>query len=224
MNVVDAAESFLVFGTLADVVEPRTGMVAGQIDTPTGLRFTRGIAGANVFNAWHVVEWPGITVQRGNYVNLSVADLTAVVPIETVDLDRTFVVVSAYTDSFEFGGNELMRSRLVNTDQLEFSVGGTGLPNVMAWQVITIPGARVTTIEGVLDASQLATDLAAPTDDSFAIVTWNAPDTIGGIGFGALTASIAEPNSVHLERQVSGAPLTFTCQVVRLPGARVQHG
>jgi len=224
LEPIDPDAAFLVFGTLADVTEPRTGMVGGQIDSPTELRFTRALAGANVVLAWHAIEWPGIAVQRGLYVPLAM-ESSVLVPIGAVDPASTFVVASAYNDSFDFSGNEMVRARLVGTDQLELSVVDNGLPNAIAWQVISVPGAQVTVLEGMLANGALATDLtAADTTDRFALASWTASDAMGGIGFGALSPSITGPTALAVSREAAGEAITFACQLVQLPGAYVQHG
>src|SRR5262245_2276504 len=218
LDVLDPAAAFMVFGTVADVIEPRSGMVGGQIDGTTQLRFTRAFAGVNALVAWHAIEWPGIVVQRGSHVALAM-ETSVLIPIDSVDPTSTFVVASAYKDSFDFGGNELLRARLVGTDQLELSVGDTSLPNVILWQVVSVPGATVTVLDGQLAAMQLAVEVTTDsTADRFALASWSALDLQGGIGFGALSPRITGPTTLEVAREVPGEAMTFTVQLVQLPG------
>src|SRR5262249_26845870 len=111
IDPVDPAQSFLVFGVAVDTTDPGSGLLSGHLEPGGTVRFTRAVGAASLNAAFHVIEWPGISVQTGVYLR-STTESIASIPLEAVDPATAFPIVTTQNKSFAFSGNELQRARL----------------------------------------------------------------------------------------------------------------
>src|ERR1043165_4566461 len=89
---VAPAHAFLVFTTAVDSVDPGSGCVAGQLGA-VQLQFSRGASGNPATVVWYVVEWPLMTVQRGNVLRPGPGITSITQPIVPVNLGESFAML-----------------------------------------------------------------------------------------------------------------------------------
>src|SRR2546425_7393427 len=117
---VVTAQSFLTFSASFDDVNPGASQVSGRVVDATTLRFERTATGPAVSLKWYVAEFvSGVTVQRGT-ANMTAALLD--IPITSVNLARSFPIVSYRVAGAAYGDNDYLRAKLTSPTNLQATV------------------------------------------------------------------------------------------------------
>ncbi len=143
ITTVDTSRSFVVCTNRTNSSNPtnRATCVLGA----SSVTITSSATNASEVVRWHVVEFEGgVTVQRGT-ASFSTTDSLLNVGISTVDLSKSFVLISERMNSTNQGIDDqwTIRARLTTTTNLELSRNGTGTALTVAWQVVQMEGASV---------------------------------------------------------------------------------
>ncbi|HTL35223.1 MAG TPA: hypothetical protein VL326_18975 [Kofleriaceae bacterium] len=229
---VDPAHAFLVFTASVDSVDPGSGDVAGQLGA-VQLQFSRGGPGNPATVVWYVVEWPLMTVQRGNVLHPGPGITSFTQPIVPVNLGESFPMLSVYNGGTGYDEDDFVAVHFVASNQLFFEVGaptgGSNMPDRIEWQVVSIPGAKVQS-----GRSSLATGMASTTpsltttvDPAHAMLvhSWFTSFDVAQIGANMLTGSL-QASTVTLSRDpaTTTGDLTDDWFVIEHPSLNVQHG
>ena len=126
---VDTTKAFLVFGINGSSNLPNRIQVSGQITNSTTVTFARIGSTGNVTVHWYVAEFlGGVIVQRGNVQLpelLNPADTD--VPISSVDLTKSFPLISLRTDGSGFDNGDLVRAKLTTATNLRLFAQDAGV-------------------------------------------------------------------------------------------------
>jgi outer membrane protein assembly factor BamB len=221
---VDLTRSVLFMTVSADNTDPNNGLVRGQLTSGTNIQFNRTGTTTTVTIKWMVATFGrAVSVQRGT---TAVTAGPMNVALTAVDLSKTFVITTWQKIGSTYGADDILRSRLTSTTNLEFSHGTGTFDGTADWQVITMDGASVqsgdTTIAS--GASSLTVPVTAvDTTKTFLLASWTS-DT-DGIGMNYVRGRITSPTQLTFDRGVTGSTLSLTWYLVTLnDGSTVQSG
>jgi len=190
-GVTDLTRSFVVCTQQASSSNA-SFRVACDLSSPTTLTLTAGATGPVV--QWSVAEFKGgVSVQR-NTASFATTDTTLNVPLTSVDLTKSFVLISQWTSSASQITDEqwTTRARLTSSTNLELSRNASGTDLTVAWQVVQMSAASVQrgavcigaagTCPGSNGSTNTAT-LATPVDTSksFIVMSRKGGSLVGGI-------------------------------------------
>jgi len=157
-TLLDITKAFMVFGIEETSNAPQYGQVRGQITNTTTLTFNRTTSDTNnVVVVGYVVEFTsGVTVQRGTVVAPSATSYD--VSLTSIDLSKSFRIVSGSIAGNAYGNDDFCRSRLwddAGTKKLNLSwdsaAGGS-----YDWQVVEYDGCSVQRDLVTIATSQLS--------------------------------------------------------------------
>ncbi len=133
-------QSFLVFTTTVDNNEPRDCHVGGEITNETTLTFGKQTGGGSTVEIrWQVFEFSdGVDVQRGSQ-NITGTDDIA---ISSVDISKSFVLISGLKDGVTFGNDDFVNANLTSNTNLRIAVA-SGQHTEVFWQVVEYDSAFV---------------------------------------------------------------------------------
>lgn len=153
VEALDMARSFLVFGATTSGSAPATNQLAGQIVSPTQLRFSR-IGGSLVPATVHyyVAEFEAcVRVQRGT--RLVQNSNVAVNLDEPIDLTRSFPLLSFRTAGQFYSVNDSWRAKLESPTTLRLDGEGSQ-QGAVEWQVVSFDTATVRSGDVVLEGME----------------------------------------------------------------------
>lgn len=188
---------------------------------------TVGLANASVIVHVQIVQLPvGATVQRGTY-DVSSGSTTAQVPINAVDLTRSFVVTSRWASLDTAGLDERFRhmARLASASTLQFDRVASGNTLHIAWQVVTWPAASVTQATRTIpngNSGTLVVSAVANVSQTFAMVTAAATNAIEQDYM--VFIRIETSGNLSYSRFGSTNAIDLTYFLVDSAQVRVQHG
>ena len=189
-----------------------------------------GIANANTVVQYDVVEFDGgATVQRG-LASFGTSATLVSVPLTSVDLTRTFVLVGQRTTSTATGADErwTIRAQLTGATTLELRRNETGIAVDVAWQVVTLDGASVqrglTTLGGA--TSTTASIGAVDPAKSFLVMSLRGATGVAGVESRyTVTGELTSPTQLTFTRVSSTSSVDISWEVVALDdGTGVQRG
>ncbi|MEM2916445.1 MAG: LamG-like jellyroll fold domain-containing protein [Candidatus Woesearchaeota archaeon] len=141
-RVINTSSSFLIPGGYNN-----SGTTWGNDDfirfrianeTHIGL-YSIGATAVGDWADWQVVEFNGSTVQRG-LIDMPSATRTLQVNITPItNLSRAFVIITHTASGTINGANADILARFVNTTQIEFTRGATGVYANISWEVVELP-------------------------------------------------------------------------------------
>ncbi len=143
ITAVDPAKAFLVFTLRHDIDNPADSMVTGQLVGNNSLTFQRVGTSTDVTLEWSVVEFlSGVTVQRGS---LALDAPTKNVTISSVDLSKSFPLVTQRIGGTVTSDDDFIRTRLTSSTNLEIAAFNDRGDSTAEWQVIEYTDASVQT-------------------------------------------------------------------------------
>ncbi len=143
ITAVDPAKAFLVFTLRHDIDNPADSMVTGQIVGNNSLTFQRVGNSTDVTLEWSVVEFlSGATVQRGS---VALDAPTKNVAISSVDLSKSFPLVTQRIGGTVTSDDDFIRTRLTSSTNLEIAAFNDRSDSTAEWQVIEYTDAAVQT-------------------------------------------------------------------------------
>ncbi len=140
---VDPTRAFVVCWSEAPYSDPAIRVTCELSASAVTLTNTEANPSQGV--QWYVVEFPsGVSVQRG-LATFATTDSTVNVPLTTVDLTKSFVLISERMDTTNQTIDEQWTTRalLTSSTNLELSRNATGTALTVAWQVVTMQAASV---------------------------------------------------------------------------------
>jgi hypothetical protein len=226
VTAVTMARSVLFFGVQEDNVDPANGHVRGRLTSTTNIAFDRADTATTVLVRWYVAEFAsGVSVQRGSQ---TMTTDTVNVTLTSVDLSKTFALISYQHTGTTYGVADFYRARLTSSANLELSKqagGSTGA--VVDWQVVELT-AGGTVQKGDLsflssDTSKTAVINAVDSTKAFLLAYWNVGGT--GIAPNFIRGRIASATQLTFDRADTGTAVSLTYFVVGLNDASaVQNG
>ena len=131
----------------------------------------RAIGGAQTFG-WQVVTMAGAQVQRGERLMLP-GQSQATVPIASVDLTRSFVLISHDADSTAGASTdwELATGELASSSFLQLSRTASDGPVDVSWEVITVPFEVTSGMTVIPTGTTLASEPLEVSDFAIAIAS-----------------------------------------------------
>ena len=156
INAVNMSQAFTAcwFGTTASAAN---SVATCNLTSSTSLVVQAGTTGAVV--GWYVIEFEsGANVQRGE-VAWATSTATQNIPINSVDLTKTFVLIGTRTTSTSATIDEqrVTRAILTNSTNLQLTRVETGIAVTHVWQVIELNNVTVqngtTTLSAVTSAT-----------------------------------------------------------------------
>jgi hypothetical protein len=142
---VDPTRAFLVFSARVSHDAPDAAQVTGQLIGDQTVEFRRfAQASSAVEIRWHLVEYAsGATVRRGSQL-IDGAALTQVPIGATVDLSRSFPLVTVRTGGNNFDDDDFVRARFASGSTLDLEATVQPVAGGVAeWQVVELDGVAV---------------------------------------------------------------------------------
>lgn len=161
ITTVDMSKSFLVFSSTLDNNSTTNFQIGGEITNATTLTFERTGNTGTVSISWQVFEFEsGVYVQHGSSTNVA-RGAPVNVAINCIDLEKSFVLISARKSGGQFGADDGVSANLTTSTnlQLMISSNGPGGANMEEayWQVIEYQGAIVKKLATTLSAGSTST-------------------------------------------------------------------
>ncbi len=156
---IDMSQSFLVFSSTINDGSPTNFQIGGRINNSTTLTFERTGNTGVVTIKWQVFEFEGgVFVQHGSTTNVA-RNTNVNVPINCVDLTKSFVLISARKSGTQYGNDDGITANLTTSTNLQlFITGGAGADMEEAyWQVIEYQAAIVKKVTATLNAGSTST-------------------------------------------------------------------
>lgn len=231
INPVNLGQSILWFQASHNQPAPNNGSISGQMTNSTTLTFSRvGTTGA-VTIQWYVTQFSsGVLVQRGTTVKTGTPTMN--VPINPVDLTKTFVLISDLHSGGTYNASTFTRARLTSSTNLELSVLGTTTtsPDIVEWQVVEIQsGASVQS--GLVSFGAAASIVTVPIstiDPATSFLVFNyrsATGTGSNIGQKMVRGQITSSTQLTFDRASTGQAIDIAWYVVSwTDGTTVQRG
>ena len=166
---------------------------------------------------WTTVTFSsGVTVQRGRLT--STASTTA--PLTMIDPLSSFVLLTGATANVgaSWGSNEFMRARIASPQAVE--IVPMGAAEVIAWQVVSMEGAKVINGTTAIPAGQLdrmATFPAVDLGSSFVLESHNLQTSAVGANWTMTTADLTDASTVRIRRATSDNGLDAAWSVITVP-------
>jgi hypothetical protein len=185
-----------------------------------------GFPDPNTHVLLQVVQLPvGSVVQRGTY-KFGSAESMVVLPITSVDLTSSFPILTRTLNFATVGLDERFNiSALITApNELTLRRSSTGNSVDTAWQVVSIPGAVVTTQTMTL-TSDLTLDFPNAIDVSHTFLIGTRSGGSGDEGdYLARLSFSAVGDRFRILRNTAGSNLLVSYAAVELPGASALHG
>ena len=232
LTAVDTSKAFLVFGVSENTSNPQDGQISGQITNSTTVTFQRvGTSGA-VTVKWYVAEFTsGVSVQRGTSPALT--GTSADITISSVDLTKSFPLVSFRITGTTFGGNDFVKAKLTSATNLNLAMQANGDATAFVeWQVVQYACASVQSGDVTFantETSKTATVTSVDTAKSWLLSTHNHPDgTATDIAQKLVRGQVTNATTLTFDRDStsgSGQSLNLTWYLVTFTdGTTVQKG
>jgi hypothetical protein len=239
ISSVDPARSFLLFNIRHLSNRPVGSTVRGRIASSTAVEFARvtnETTPVTITIRWYVVEYAcGVRVQRGE---VSQSATTIDVPISPVQSrSQAFVTWSktpAAADS-AWDQNDQVLAELTAIDNVQFRTNTAASSHTIWWQVIEFTNVADVAVQRGLTSmtgTSLSTTVTLPNAvdpaRTFVLVDFRTSGAGPDIGARMLRARLTDPNTIVIDRSVSGTPDDIdeiAWQAIELKdGSRVQHG
>ena len=225
ITAVDPSKAFLTFTVRGDQPTPNDMMISGELTNATTVTFSRVGTFTNVTIEWSVVEFvSGVSVQRGSP---TLGSSTTDIPISSVDLTRSFVLMNSRVGGGTFGASDFPRAALTSSTNLRVSIESSA-SNVVKWQVVTYNEAAVqrgTTSFASGDSSKTAT--VSTVDTSKAWLLYSNTTTAGtanDIGQKLVRGLVTSGTTLTFDRSSTGQSLDVAWELVEFTDATdVQH-
>ena len=187
-----------------------------RLTTATNLEITSTNNNGGELCDYQVVEYPNASVERGTGTLGPAATTSGSITISSVDLAKSFVLVTWQTYNSGTGGN-FLRARLTSPTTIEIDRETVGGGNTVdyAWEVVEFTDA--TTVQSAnasfstLETSKTAT--LTSIDTSLAVAFLGADQRVAShaytaddeVGPGFTTTAITDATTLTLERQMTGS-------------------
>ena len=217
---VDPSKAFLTFSVRGNDTSPENISISGRLSNATTVTFDRVGTSGNVVIDWSVVEFSsGVTVQRGT---VTPGGSTTNVAITSVDLTRSFPLVSMRAGGVIYEGEDWVRARFTSSTDLELATTNT-FGNVIEWQVVTYNDATVQSGSvsfGTGDSSRTATVTALDPAKSWLIYNYRTTDgTTTNIGQKLVRGRITNGTTLTFDRSSTGQTIDLQYFVVKFTDA-----
>ncbi len=156
---VNMSQSFLVFSSTISDASPTNFQVGGEITNSTTLSFERTGTAGTVTISWQVFEFEGgVFVQRGSNLNVA-RNVNVDVPIECIDLTKSFVLVSARKSGAQLGSDDGITANLTSSTNLRLFIDGAAGADMeeVFWQIVEYQAATVQKVTASLTAGTATT-------------------------------------------------------------------
>ena len=205
---VDPTKAFLTFSVRGSNTSPENLSVSGRLSNSTTVAFDRVGTSGNVTIEWSVVEFAsGVAVQRGT-VTPSSANTN--VTIASVDLTKSFPLVSMRAGGVIYEGEDWVRARFTSDTNLELATNAT-FGNVIDWQVVEYNDANVqsgSVAFGTGDSSRTATATAFDPAKSWLVYNYRTTDgTTLNIGQKLVRGRVTDATTLTFDRSSTGQTL-----------------
>lgn len=226
ISSVDTGKAFLVFGVSLDDATPSGAQITGQITNSTTLTFQRFGTSGDVSIKWYVAEFKsGVTVQRGSVV---MSSTTVNVSLQSVDLSKSFPIVSLRNSGSAFGQDDFDRAKLTSSTNLQIKVNASGSNQVCEWQVVEYADSQVQTGDvsfATGDSSKTASISSVDTGKSWLINSYqSASGTGSNIGQKLVRGVITNSTTLTFDRDQTGQTMDLTWYLVEFTdGTTIQH-
>ncbi|MGF1666467.1 MAG: tandem-95 repeat protein, partial [Acidimicrobiia bacterium] len=222
---VDPTKAFLQFSVRGNNSRPGDITVTGELTNATTLTFAREETTGTVTIEWSVVEFvSGVSVQRGS---TTLASTSTDLPISTVDLSRSFVLMNSRATGGTFGANDFPRAALTSPSNLRISISSSG-GNVVKWQVVTYNESAVqrgTASFAAGEASVTSSMTAVDTSKAWLVYTNTTAEGSGtNIGQKLIRGVVTNGTTLTFDRSSTGQTLDVAWELVEFSDAtEVQH-
>ena len=211
---------------------PRATRAGYELSNPTTLNLQRlGAASESTVVEWQAIEFvSGVAIQRGKASFLS-TDLIINVPVSTVNISQTLVLISVATGASGQNADEewTVMARLTSGTNIELSRNQSGSVIDVYWQVWEMSGAPVQggplTIPAG-DSSATAVISSVDLSKSFLLLTQKASAAVNGVESEyTVRGQIASPTQLNFDRISTNNSVDLAWQVISLAdGSSVQAG
>jgi hypothetical protein len=217
---VVTSKSFLVFSTRFNDANPGMSQVSGRILDSTTLRFQRVVSTGTpaITTEWYVAEFPsGVSVQRGTAPD---PGTTVSVPISTVDVTRSFPIVSYRVAGTGYGANDFPRAKITTSTNLGLFLQTAAIDPTSAieWQVVEYTYASVQTGDisfATTDGSRTASITSVDPARAWVLFTYDTADgTVANIGQKMVRGLVTNPTTLTFARDGTGQAMTLTWYLV----------
>ena len=180
IDPVTPDSAFSTFTLRSAVSDPLDSAVSGRLVDATTMRFERTGSTGPVTLDWSVLDFDsGVTVQRGTVTTDPSASVTRV-PIDRVNVSRSFPLLSQVSTGATFGDNDFVRSTL-STDELVLHKQAPATGNVVAWQVVSYDQSRVRAgTVSIPNGATSATATVSAFDPTSSWLVYGAVSSTGG--------------------------------------------
>ena len=142
IDPVTPETSFTTTTLRSTVSAPDGAAVSGRLLDATTMRFERTGTNGRTTVDWSVLDFAsGVSVQRGTAA-LDPAATTIRIPIDAVNVSRSFPLLAQTAVGATYGDDDFVRSTL-STDELVLHKQTATDQTTVSWQVVTYDGARV---------------------------------------------------------------------------------
>ncbi len=225
INAVDPTKTFLTFTVGGGAPSPSSMTITGELTNATTLTFARVGTTGPLTIEWSVVEFAsGVSVQRGS---TTLGATTTDVPISSVALSRSFVLMNSRVSGSTFGSSDFPRAQLTSPTNLRLSVESSS-SNVVKWQVIQYNDANVqrgTASFASGDSSKTATVSTVDTTQAWLVYSnTTAAGSANNIGQKLVRGLITNATTLTFDRSSTGQTLDVAWELVEFTDATsVQH-
>ena len=224
------AKSFLVFGISGSNNAPNNIQVSGQLTNSTTVTFRRIGSAGSITVHWYVAEFlSGVNVQRGTQQLPGAANPADTdVAISTVDLTKSFPLISFRTDGTGYDSNDSIRAKLTTTTNLRLFAQDAGLTAFVEWQVVEYVDANVQTGDVHFNSG----DTSQPASLAPAVITAKSwlvfsHESVTGppdIGRTLVRGVVTDGSNLTFDRNNTGSSIDLTWYLVEFTdAATVQH-
>lgn len=226
ISSVDTGKAFLVFGVSVTDASPAGALITGQMTSSTTLTFRRVGTSGNVTIKWHVAEFvSGVTVQRGS---TSTTTPTINVPLTSVDLTKSFPIISLRAGGTVASNQDFSRAKLTSSTNLQLSLDAVRSDGVVEWQVVKYDDSQVQTGDVSFangDSSKPFPISSVNTGKSWLIYSYQTEiGTQSNIGQKLVRGVMNNSTTLTFDRDQTGQTMDLTWYLVEFTdGTTTQH-
>ncbi len=228
ISSVDTGKAFLVFGVSLNNTKPKGAQITGQITNSTTLTFQRdGSSGSgDITIKWYVAEFEsGVTVQRGS---VATSSTTINVPLTSVDLSKSFPIVSLRVGGTVNSDDDFVRAKLTSSTNLQLTFDEVRSDGVVEWQVVEYNDAQVQSGDVSFtpgESPKTASISSVDTGKSWLIYTYQTNVVSqSNIGEKLVRGVITNSTTLTFDRDQTATTMGLTWYLVEFTdGTTVQH-
>jgi hypothetical protein len=227
---VDTTKAFLVFGISGSDNSPDDLQVTGQITGSTTVRFERVGTNFAVTVRWYVAEFlSGVRVQRGSQQMPGAANPADTnVPIASVDLTKSFPLVSFRTNGSNFDGGDFIRAKLTSATNLRLLQPDADTNTWVEWQVVEYLDARVQSSDATIGSASTSVSATLPQSvdvtKSWLVYSYTEGSGFPDIGRALIRGRVTGPTTIVFDRDNTGDLFEITWYLVEFTDSTlVQH-